>query len=137
MDLKGLSLGLPYTIGQGLARVIRAEAMELVQHVCQFSQKMGSLMVDGRRHIFPHLVPQILVGFMLLFPHTILHEAAITFLGLGLSAHQPAIGIILSESMRCLSLGGCGGFAFFQGFVCLSLFGHLIALGEILEDDGA
>ncbi|MBW7461948.1 ABC transporter permease, partial [Paenibacillus sepulcri] len=45
------------------------------------------------------------VGLMLLFPHAILHEASITFLGLGLSPHQPAIGIILSEAMRYLSTG--------------------------------
>jgi peptide/nickel transport system permease protein len=53
----------------------------------------------------PHLVPQLLIGVLLLFPHAILHEASITFLGLGLSPHQPAIGIILSEAMRYLSTG--------------------------------
>ena len=42
---------------------------------------------------------------MLTFPHAILHEASISFLGFGLSAEQSAIGIILSESMRYLSIG--------------------------------
>jgi peptide/nickel transport system permease protein len=55
--------------------------------------------------MLPHILPQLLVGMLLLFPHAILHEAAITFLGLGLSPHQPAVGIILSESMRYLSTG--------------------------------
>ena len=45
------------------------------------------------------------VGLVLLFPPAILHEASITFLGFGLSPEQPAIGIILSESMRYLSMG--------------------------------
>ena len=40
-----------------------------------------------------------------MFPHAILHEASITFLGFGLSSEQPAIGIILSESMRYLITG--------------------------------
>ena len=40
-----------------------------------------------------------------MFPHAILHEAAITFLGFGLPPEQPAIGIILSESMSYLSVG--------------------------------
>ena len=40
-----------------------------------------------------------------LFPHAILHESSITFLGFGLSTEQPAIGVILSESMRYLIMG--------------------------------
>ncbi len=39
------------------------------------------------------------------FPHAILHEAAITFLGFGLPPEMPAIGIILSEAMGYLSAG--------------------------------
>ena len=42
---------------------------------------------------------------MLLLPHALLHAAAITFPGFGLSPEQPAIGIILSESMASLSSG--------------------------------
>ena len=42
---------------------------------------------------------------MLLFPHAILHEASITFLGFGLSPEQPAIGVILSEAMGYLTAG--------------------------------
>ena len=44
-----------------------------------------------RRHMLPHLLPQFLTGLILLFPHAILHEASVTFLGFGLSAEQPAI----------------------------------------------
>ncbi len=40
-----------------------------------------------------------------MFPHAILHESSITFLGFGLSAEQPAIGVILSESMKYLITG--------------------------------
>jgi len=42
---------------------------------------------------------------VLQFPHAILHEAGITFLGFGLPPEQPAIGVILSESMRYLTTG--------------------------------
>jgi peptide/nickel transport system permease protein len=65
------------------------------------------------------LAPQTIVGVLLLFPHAVLHEAAITFLGLGLPPDQPAIGIILSESMRYLSTG-MWWLAFFPG-LCLFL----------------
>ena len=40
-----------------------------------------------------------------MFPHAILHEASLTFLGFGLSPHQPGIGVILSESLNYLSTG--------------------------------
>ena len=39
------------------------------------------------RHLLPHLVPQFLVGLILMFPHAILHEASISFFGL-----RPASG---------------------------------------------
>ena len=56
-------------------------------------------------HLLPHLVPQFFVGLILMFPHAILHEASVSFLGFGLPPEQPAIGIILSESMRYISTG--------------------------------
>ena len=56
-------------------------------------------------HLLPHLVPQFFVGLILMFPHAILHESAISFLGYGLPPEQPAIGIILAESMKYLSAG--------------------------------
>ena len=49
------------------------------------------------KHILVLIVPQIIVGIILMFPHAIMHEASISFLGFGLPPHEPAIGIILSE----------------------------------------
>lgn len=57
------------------------------------------------RHLAPHLVPHLSIGVVLMFPHAILHEAALSFLGLGVDPGQPAIGILLSDSMRYLSAG--------------------------------
>jgi peptide/nickel transport system permease protein len=82
--------------------------------------------------MLPHLLPQLLVGLLLLFPHAILHEAAVTFLGLGLSPHQPAIGIILSESMRYLSTG-MWWLAFFPGLCLLIVVRSFDVMGENLR----
>ena len=131
---KGIVLGIALTHWPSLARVIRAEVMQIrsAQFV-QVSQKMGkSRWWIALNHILPHLVPQILVGFMLLFPHTILHEAAITFLGLGLSPHEPAIGIILSESMKYLS-SGMWWLAFFPGLCLLIIVRTFDVIGENLR----
>ena len=70
------------------------------------AQKLGvSRMRIAVRHMFPHVFPQFLTGLILLFPHAILHESGVTFLGFGLPPEQPAIGVILSESMQYLTTG--------------------------------
>lgn len=105
--LKGLLVGVAATHWCSLARLIRAEVMQLrSQQYVAVSRRMGKssgwILVH---HLLPHLVPQFFVGLVLLFPHAILHEAAVSFLGYGLPPDQPAIGIILSESMKYLSAG--------------------------------
>lgn len=103
----GVVLGLTLTHWMSLARVLRAEIMQLresgyVKIAGKLGKSRGSVFV---RHMVPNLLPQFLVGAVLQFPHAILHEASITFLGFGLSAEQPAVGIILSESMKYLVTG--------------------------------
>ena len=105
--MKGLLIGIAATHWCSLARLIRGEVLKFRgQQYIAVSRKLGKsskwILVH---HLLPHLAPQFLVGLILLFPHAILHEASISFLGFGLSPEQPAIGIILSESMRYLSAG--------------------------------
>ena len=76
----------------------------------------------------PYVLPQFVVGLILLFPHAILHEAAITFLGFGLPPEQPAIGIILSESMRYIS-SGAWWLVFFPGLALVLIVILIEALG--------
>lgn len=118
--LQGVMVGLTVTHWPTLARVLRAELMQLrEQPYYQLSGKLGkNIWWRARHHFLPHLLPQIIIGFMLIFPHAILHEATITFLGFGLSAEQPAIGIILAESMQYLS-NGRWWLAFFPGLLLL------------------
>lgn len=59
----------------------------------------------ARRHLAAHLLPHLSIGVVLMFPHAILHEAGLSFLGLGVDPGLPAIGVMLSESMRYLSAG--------------------------------
>ena len=105
--LQGVMVGIAVSHWPNLARVVRAEvlAVKNAQFV-QASRKMGrSRLFIAVRHILPHVVPQYIVGLILLFPHAILHEASITFLGFGLSPEEPAVGVILSESMGYLASG--------------------------------
>lgn len=104
---KGVVLGVALTHWPSLARVIRAEVLQLKNSTyIEVAGKLGhGTIKTALKHMIPHLLPQFLVGLILMFPHAILHEASITFLGFGLSSEQPAIGMILSESMKYLITG--------------------------------
>ncbi len=105
--MKGLLIGIAATHWCSLARLIESEVLKLRnEQYIAVSRKLGkSNLWILTNHMLPHLVPQFIVGLVLMFPHAILHEASISFLGFGLSSEQAAIGIILSESMRYLSIG--------------------------------
>lgn len=104
---KGVVIGVSLTHWTSLARLIRGEVLQLKEAAyIKVAKKLGmSPWRIAWKHMVPHLFPQFLVGLILLFPHAILHEASITFLGFGLSPEQPAIGVILSESMQYLAMG--------------------------------
>ena len=104
---QGVIIAVAVTHWPGLARLVRAEVRQVLSaDYVQVSRLLGQ---NGwhvaARHVLPHVLPQALVGAVLLFPHAILHEAGMTFLGFGLEPHLPAIGILLSESMRYISAG--------------------------------
>ena len=105
--LKGVVIGVALTHWTSLARLIRGEVLQLNEsEYIQIARKLGHGNFEiARKHMLPHLLPQFLVGLVLMFPHAILHESSITFLGFGLSSEQPAIGVILSESMKYLITG--------------------------------
>lgn len=103
----GVAIGVAVTHWPSLARVIRAEILQCKQSAfVSVARKLGQSPARiALNHMLPYVFPQFVVGLILLFPHAILHEAAVTFLGFGLPPEQPAIGVILSESMAYLSAG--------------------------------
>lgn len=105
-----------------LARVLRAELLQAMSAPwVEASRAFGrSRLFILRHHILPHLLPQMLIGFLLMFPHAILHEAGLTFLGFGLEPSRPAIGVMLSEAMRHLGAGRWW-LALFPGAALLAL----------------
>lgn len=118
----GVTIGVALTHWPSLTRVIRGEILQLKEaQYIKIAAKMGQRPWQiAVKHMIPHVFPQFLVGLVLLFPHAILHEASITFLGFGLTPEQPAIGIILAESMQYLSIG-MWWLAFFPGLALLGV----------------
>lgn len=103
----GVTLAVALTHWGSLARVLRAEAIQIRdQPYLRLAQAAGaSRSRIAFAHVMPAVLPQLIVGLIVAFPHAILHEASITFLGFGLGADEPAIGVILSEAMQYLSMG--------------------------------
>lgn len=130
----GVCVGVALTHWPSLTRVLRAEIMQLrAQPFMACSRALG---VSGVRlaltHALPCVLPQYLVGLVLLFPHAILHEASITFLGFGLSPEQPAIGVILSEAMGYLT-SGAWWLAVFPGAALLAVVLMFDRVGSALR----
>ncbi len=130
----GVAIGVALTHWPSLCRVIRAEVLQVKQSsYVEVAKALGRGPVYiAIHHVLPAVLPQYLVGLILLFPHAILHEAAITFLGFGLPPEMPAIGIILSESMNYLSIG-MWWLALFPGLALLAVVLLFDQVGQSLR----
>lgn len=130
----GVVVGIALTHWPSLARIMRAEILQVRQApYVQAAAKLGANpWAIARRHMLPHILPQLAVGLVLMFPHAILHEAAITFLGFGLPPEGAAIGVILSESMGYLS-AGLWWLAVFPGVALVAVVMMFDAVGTSLR----
>ena len=118
----GVLVGVSLTHWPSLSRVLRAEMLQVsAQPFMACSRALGvSRLRLAVTHLVPHVLPQYLIGLVLLFPHAVLHEASITFLGFGLSPEEPAIGVILSEALTYLT-AGAWWLAVFPGLALLAV----------------
>jgi peptide/nickel transport system permease protein len=101
-----LSVGV--THWTSMARIVRGELMSLRERPFVLAAVNGGAGYRRlfRRHFLPHLLPAIGLGFVLLLPHAIFHESALSFLGLGLPPHQASLGNILASGRQSLFIGG-------------------------------
>jgi peptide/nickel transport system permease protein len=132
--LRGVILAVALTHWPNLTRVIRAEVLQVrnAQFV-QTARKLGaSPFTVAIFHIIPHVLPQFIIGLILLFPHAVLHEASITFLGFGLGVDTPAIGIILSESLKHIAQG-MWWLVFFPGALLVAIVMLFDKLGSQIK----
>lgn len=130
----GVIIGVGVTHWTSLTRVLRAEIKQInTSEYINISKNFGkSIWWISKKHILPLILTQIVIGTILVFPHAIMHEASVTFLGFGLSPHEPAIGIILSESMKYLATGAWW-LAFFPGFALLIIVLLFDLVGDNLQ----
>lgn len=131
---KGVMTAVALTHWPELTRLVRAEVLQIRSAPCvKASYRMGKTRFQAaKEHMIPQVLPVYLIGVVLLFPHAIMHEAAITFLGFGFSAEVPAIGVILSESMKHIATGKWW-MAVFPGLMLLLAVMLFDLIGENLK----
>lgn len=130
----GVVLAVALTHWPSLTRVIRAEVLRIrTGEYVAASRAIGKTdLWIAWHHVVPNVMPQFIVGTILLFPHAILHESALTFLGFGLPLDSPAIGAILSSSMKYLATGAWW-LALFPGLMMVAIVLLAFALGDDIK----
>ena len=84
------------------------------------------------RYIFPECISPLIVRLTMTMAFTILEEASLTFLGLGLSPETPCWGIILSEAKKYIRTSPY--FLLIPGAVVVAVVYGINTLGDGLRD---
>lgn len=132
--VRGVMIAVALTHWPTLTRVLRAEARRVTaSEYVTVARRLGRSETSiATGHLSRHLGPHLMIGTILLFPHAILHESALSFLGLGLPPHAPAIGILLADAMRELSAGSWW-LALLPGLALLLMVKAVDAIGQQLR----
>ncbi|MDF5755888.1 ABC transporter permease [Spongiactinospora sp. TRM90649] len=89
------------------ARIVRSEVLSLRSRPFVEAAVSGGASRTRvvRRHLLPHLLPHLLLATVLMVPHAIWHETALSFLGLGLPPHLASLGNMINDGQRSLLTG--------------------------------
>jgi peptide/nickel transport system permease protein len=116
------------------ARIVRGEALSLRQR--EFVEAARALGATDRylvwRHIFPNVVPPVIVVATFSVARTIIAEASLSFLGLGIPPPTPSWGAMLDEGRNYITTGWW--LALFPGVAILLLVLGINLVGDWLRD---
>ncbi|EME96994.1 ABC transporter permease [Streptomyces mobaraensis NBRC 13819 = DSM 40847] len=89
------------------ARIVRAEVLSLRSRPFVDAAVSGgsSRLRIAVRHLLPGVLPQAGLAAVLMIPHAIWHESALSFLGLGLPTHQASLGNMVQAARGSLLAG--------------------------------
>ena len=124
----------------GVARLVRAQFLQLKE--LDFAQAARAIGAQSHRIVFRHLLPNamapVIVAATLRVGDTILLEAALSFLGLGVTPPTPTWGNIVSDGRSNLAgawwIATLPGLAIVLTVVCFNLVGD--ALRDALDPRG-
>ncbi|GAA2403216.1 ABC transporter permease [Streptomyces glaucosporus] len=99
------SVGLTHWVST--ARIVRAEV-----HSLRGRPYLDAAVSGGAsrwrvtvRHLLPGVLPQAGLAAVLMVPHAVWHESALSFLGLGIPAHQASLGTMVEAARGTLLAG--------------------------------
>ncbi|MFI8993119.1 ABC transporter permease [Streptomyces sp. NPDC053542] len=100
-----ISVGLTHWLST--ARIVRAEVLSLRGRPFVDAAVSGgaSRWRVAVRHLLPGVLPRAGLAAVLMVPHAIWHESALSFLGLGLPAHEASLGIMVNSARGSLLAG--------------------------------
>ncbi|MFB6769441.1 MULTISPECIES: ABC transporter permease [unclassified Streptomyces] len=89
------------------ARIVRAEVLSLRSRPYVDAAVSGgaSRWRVAVRHLLPGVLPQAALAAVLMVPHAMWHESALSFLGLGLPTHTASLGNLIQEARGSLLAG--------------------------------
>ncbi|MFD7326395.1 ABC transporter permease [Streptomyces sp. NPDC059875] len=89
------------------ARIVRSEVLSLRSRPYVDAAISGgaSRCRVTARHLLPAVLPQAGLAAVLMVPHAMWHESALSFLGLGLPSHQASLGNLVQSARSSLLAG--------------------------------
>ncbi|MFK8907946.1 ABC transporter permease [Streptomyces sp. YS-3] len=89
------------------ARIVRAEVLSLRSRPYIDAAISGgaSRLRVTLRHLLPGVLPKAGLAAVLMVPHAMWHESALSFLGLGLPSHQASLGNLVQSARGSLLTG--------------------------------
>ncbi|MFD5341394.1 ABC transporter permease [Streptomyces hawaiiensis] len=89
------------------ARIVRAEVLSLRSRPYVDAAVSGgaSRWRVAVRHLLPAVLPQAALAAVLMVPHAMWHESALSFLGLGLPTHTASLGTLIQSARGSLLAG--------------------------------
>jgi peptide/nickel transport system permease protein len=138
----GLALVIAAVSWTGVARLVRGEVLTLRHRdFVESARVIGSTNLRIIvRHIFPNVVPIIVVWASLAIPSLILTEAALSFLGLGVRPPTASWGNMLQDARafyrQAWTFVFIPGFAIYMTVLAINLVGNTLrdALDPRLND---
>ncbi|MGH8899187.1 MAG: ABC transporter permease [Egibacteraceae bacterium] len=117
------------------ARIVRSEVLSLRERPLVDAAISGgaSRWRVVRRHLAPNIVPHVALATVLMLPHAIWHESALSFLGLGLPPHLASLGNMIADGSRSV-LAGAWWPSFFPGLAIVAPTLAVSVLGGWLRD---
>lgn len=106
-SLQAVVVSIALTHWLSTARIVRAEVLSLRERPFVDAAVAGgsSRWRVMRRHLLPNVAQQAGLAAVLIVPHAIWHETALSFLGLGLPSHLASLGNLLNDAQRGLLTG--------------------------------